>query len=32
MSDGLFLSAARAVADEFPFIDFKEIHVDTLVL
>ncbi|HVS37070.1 MAG TPA: isocitrate/isopropylmalate dehydrogenase family protein [Gemmataceae bacterium] len=32
MSDGLFLSAARTVADDYPFIDFEEIHVDTLCL
>jgi isocitrate dehydrogenase (NAD+) len=32
MSDGLFLSTARAVADDFPFLDFEEIHVDTLCL
>ncbi len=32
MSDGLFLETARAVADDYPFIDFEEIHVDTLCL
>jgi isocitrate dehydrogenase (NAD+) len=31
-SDGLFLSTARAVADDFPFLEFEEIHVDTLCL
>ena len=32
MSDGLFLALARAVADDYPFIDFEEMHVDTLCL
>ena len=32
MSDGLFLATARAVADDYPFTDFEEIHVDTLCL
>ncbi len=32
MSDGLFLDTARAVADDYSFIDFEEIHVDTLCL
>jgi len=31
-SDGLFLSTARQVADEFPFLQFEEIHVDTLCM
>ena len=32
MSDGLFLDTARAVADDYPFLEFEEIHVDTLCL
>jgi isocitrate dehydrogenase (NAD+) len=32
MSDGLFLATARAVADDYPFLEFEEIHVDTLCL
>jgi isocitrate dehydrogenase (NAD+) len=32
MSDGMFLNVARSVADEFPFIEFAEMHVDTLCL
>jgi isocitrate dehydrogenase (NAD+) len=32
LSDGLFLATARAVADDYPFIDFEEMHVDTLCL
>ncbi|MFM7151313.1 MAG: isocitrate/isopropylmalate dehydrogenase family protein [Gemmataceae bacterium] len=32
LSDGLFLNVAREVADEFPFVDFEEIHVDTLCM
>lgn len=32
LSDGLFLNAARGVADDFPFLDFEEIHVDRLCL
>jgi isocitrate dehydrogenase (NAD+) len=32
LSDGLFLAVAREVADEFPFVGFEEIHVDTLCL
>jgi isocitrate dehydrogenase (NAD+) len=32
LSDGLFLRTARAVADDFPFLEFEEIHVDTLCL
>src|SRR5262249_28626374 len=31
-SDGLFLRSARAVADEYPFLGFEEMHVDTLCL
>ncbi len=32
LSDGLFLKTARAVADDFPFLEFEEIHVDRLCL
>jgi isocitrate dehydrogenase (NAD+) len=32
LSDGLFLTTARQVADDYPFLDFDEIHVDTLCL
>jgi isocitrate dehydrogenase (NAD+) len=32
LSDGLFLDTARAVADDYPFLEFREIHVDTLCL
>jgi isocitrate dehydrogenase (NAD+) len=32
LSDGLFLAVARAVADEYPFVEFEELHVDTLCL
>jgi isocitrate dehydrogenase (NAD+) len=32
LSDGLFLSTARAVADDYPFLEFEEIHVDRLCL
>src|SRR5436309_708611 len=28
-SDGLFLAVAREVADDFPFLGFEEMHVDT---
>jgi isocitrate dehydrogenase (NAD+) len=31
-SDGLFLTTARAVADDYPFLEFEELHVDTLCL
>ena len=31
-SDGLFLTTARAVADDYPFLEFAELHVDTLCL
>lgn len=31
-SDGLFLSSARAVADEFPFIEFEERRIDNLCM
>ena len=32
LSDGLFLSVAREIADEYPFIRFEEIHVDRLCM
>src|SRR4051794_21665428 len=32
LSDGLFLSTARQVADEFPFIDFEERRIDNLCM
>jgi isocitrate dehydrogenase (NAD+) len=32
MSDGLFLATARAVAEDYPFLEFEELHVDTLCL
>jgi isocitrate dehydrogenase (NAD+) len=32
LSDGLFLACARAVADEFPFIDFEERRIDNLCM
>ena len=32
LSDGLFLATARAVADDFPFLEFEEMHVDRLCL
>jgi isocitrate dehydrogenase (NAD+) len=32
LSDGLFLATARAVADDYPFLEFEELHVDTLCL
>ncbi len=32
LSDGLFLSVAREVADEYPFVGFEEMHVDRLCL
>jgi isocitrate dehydrogenase (NAD+) len=32
MSDGLFLTTARQVADDYPFLDFDTMHVDTLCL
>src|SRR5262249_9730505 len=31
-SDGLFLATARAVADDYPFLEFQEIHVDSLCM
>src|SRR5205807_772117 len=32
LSDGLFLATARAVADDYPFITFEELHVDALCM
>jgi isocitrate dehydrogenase (NAD+) len=32
LSDGMFLATARAVAEDFPFLRFEEIHVDALCL
>jgi isocitrate dehydrogenase (NAD+) len=32
LSDGLFLATAREVADDFPFLEFEEMHVDRLCL
>jgi isocitrate dehydrogenase (NAD+) len=32
LSDGLFLSSARAVADEFPFIEFEERRIDNVCM
>jgi len=32
LSDGLFLATARTVADDYPFLEFEEIHVDTLCM
>src|SRR5262249_36011624 len=32
MSDGLFLSVARQVADDYPFLEFEQTHVDQLCL
>lgn len=31
-SDGLFLDVARAVADDYPFLEFQEMHVDALCM
>jgi isocitrate dehydrogenase (NAD+) len=31
-SDGLFLATARAVADDYPFLGFDELHVDALCM
>src|SRR6516165_6933135 len=31
-SDGMFLEVANHVADDYPFLEFSEIHVDTLCL
>jgi isocitrate dehydrogenase (NAD+) len=32
LSDGLFLATARNVAGDYPFLEFEELHVDTLCL
>jgi isocitrate dehydrogenase (NAD+) len=32
LSDGLFLETAETVADDYPFLEFEQIHVDTLCL
>jgi isocitrate dehydrogenase (NAD+) len=32
LSDGLFLATAQAVADDYPFLRFAEMHVDALCL
>src|SRR5216683_1359940 len=32
LSDGLFLATARAVAEDFPFLQFEELHMDALCL
>jgi isocitrate dehydrogenase (NAD+) len=32
MSDGLFLTTARQVADDYPFLEFDELKIDTLCL
>src|SRR5262245_37868095 len=32
LSDGLFLTIAREVADEYPFVRFEEMHVDALCM
>jgi isocitrate dehydrogenase (NAD+) len=32
LSDGLFLAVARAVADDFPFIQFQELPIDALCM
>jgi isocitrate dehydrogenase (NAD+) len=32
LSDGLFLETARAVADDYPFLEFEEMHVDKLCM
>jgi isocitrate dehydrogenase (NAD+) len=31
-SDGMFLDTARSVADDYPFLEFEEMHVDTLCM
>ena len=30
LSDGLFLTTARAVADDYPFLEYEEMHIDQL--
>lgn len=32
LSDGLFLTTARAVADDYPFLEFEELRVDALCM
>src|SRR5262245_20363186 len=32
LSDGMFLALARGVADDYPFLEFQEIHVDALCM
>ena len=32
LSDGLFLATARAVADDFPFLEFQELPIDALCM
>src|SRR6266852_4023234 len=32
LSDGLFLNTARAVADDYPFLEFEELKVDSLCM
>jgi isocitrate dehydrogenase (NAD+) len=32
LSDGMFLKAARAVADDYPFLEFRELPIDRLCL
>ena len=32
LSDGLFLKTARGVADDYPFLEFEEMRVDTLCM
>src|SRR5581483_4881750 len=32
LSDGLFLKTAHAVADDYPFLEFEELHVDHLCM
>jgi isocitrate dehydrogenase (NAD+) len=32
LSDGLFLAVAREVADEYPFVEFEERHIDNLCM
>ena len=32
LSDGLFLKTARGVADDYPFLEFEELRVDTLCM
>src|SRR5439155_11203000 len=32
LSDGLFLTTARSVAEDYPFLEFEELHVDALCM